>query len=58
MKKLECTRRRIFHIGFIDPYIVNDYTLEHHPQDVENDLYTFLIKQNECRSILFPLRFR
>ena len=55
---MECKRSRLFEIGFVDPYIVNSYTLLNHPRDVEDDLTTFLIKQNFCTEILFPYNFR
>jgi hypothetical protein len=58
MKMLECKRTRIFEVGFIDPYIVNEKMLEIHPKDVENDLTTFLIKQGFCTDILFPYGFK
>ena len=58
MKMLECKRNRIYDVGFIDPYIVNEYTLHNHPKDVEHDLYTFLVEHNFCKEILFPYNFR
>jgi hypothetical protein len=54
MKMLECKQRGMFDVGFIDPYIVNEMTLQHYPKDVENDIYTFLIEQNLRSDILFP----
>ena len=58
MKMLECKSKRIFDVGFIDPYIVNEYMLQNHPKDVEHDLYTFLIKHNLKNEILFPYNFK
>jgi len=58
MKMLECKRARTFEVGFIDPYIVNAKMLKDHPADVENDLTTFLIKQDFCSDILFPYGFK
>ena len=58
MKMLECKRSGIYDVGFIDPYIINEHTLHHHPNDVEHDLYTFLINHNICNEILFPYNFK
>jgi len=58
MKMLECKSKGIFDVGFIDPYIVNEYTLHNHPKDVERDLYTFLIEHNLKSEILFPYNFK
>ena len=46
MKILECKRRTIYDIGFIDPYIVNEDTLQKHPEDTEDNLLRFLKEQN------------
>ena len=58
MKMIECKTSRVYEVGFVDPYIVNEYTLHNHPRDVEHDLTTFLIKQNFCTEILFPYKFK
>ena len=42
---------------FIDPQIVNSYVLEHHPDDVEDDLWRFIRKQELKSDILFPYHF-
>jgi hypothetical protein len=55
---LECKQSGMFDVGFIDPYIVNEITLQHHPKDVENDLYTFCTEQNLRSEILFPYNFK
>ena len=57
MKMLESKTRGIS-VGFIDPYIVNEYTLHRHREDVEHDLYTFLNNHNLKREILFPYNFK
>nr|XP_051197267.1 uncharacterized protein LOC127310656 [Lolium perenne] len=49
--------RNIHDVGFIDPHIVNSYVLEHHPADVEEDLWRFIRKQQEKSDILFPYHF-
>jgi hypothetical protein len=58
MKMLECKQRGMFDIGFIDPFIVNEMTLQHHLKDVENAIYTFLTEQNLRSDILFPYNFK
>nr|XP_051212299.1 uncharacterized protein LOC127329943 [Lolium perenne] len=57
MKKREMRIRNIHDVGFIDPHIVNSYVLEHHPADVEEDLWRFIRKQQEKSDILFPYHF-
>jgi hypothetical protein len=57
MKIGECQKRNIHDVGFIDPHIVNEYVLERHPRDVEQDLWDFLRKQQLKSQILFPYNF-
>jgi len=57
MKKREMRIRNIHDVGFIDPQIVNSYVLEHHPDDVEDDLWRFIRKQKLKSDILFPYHF-
>nr|XP_051196359.1 uncharacterized protein LOC127309616 [Lolium perenne] len=57
LKIKECRVRSIHDVGFIDPHIVNGYTLKHHPADVEKDLWRFLDKQELKSDILFPYHF-
>jgi hypothetical protein len=52
-----CRVRNIHDVGFIDPHIVNGYTLQHHPTDVEEDLWQFLTKQELKSDILCPYNF-
>ena len=58
MKMLECKRSRRYDVGFIDPYIINEYTLKNHPKDVEEDLCRFLTEHNFVKEILFPYNFK
>ncbi|XP_051231031.2 uncharacterized protein [Lolium perenne] len=57
MKKREMRIRNIHDVGFIDPHIVNSHVLEHHPADVEDDLWRFIRKQQQKSDILFPYHF-
>jgi hypothetical protein len=50
---LECKRRGMYDVGFTDLYIVNKIVLQHHPKDVEHDLYTFLTEQSLRRIFYF-----
>ena len=43
-------------IGFIDPYIVNDFMLEKYPKIMEDEIHMFLTKQFHCSDILFPYK--
>ena len=58
MKMLEYKRARKYDVGFMDPYIVNKYTLKNHPKDVEEDLCRFLTENNFVKEILFPYNFK
>src|SRR4051812_30047697 len=58
MKMLECKRAIRYDVGFIDEYIVNEYTLKNHPKDVEEDLCRFLTENNFVKEILFPYNFK
>jgi hypothetical protein len=58
MKILECKRKGIYDIGFIDPYIVNSYMVEKFPVDTEANLLRFLVEQNTNTEILFPYNFK
>jgi hypothetical protein len=55
---LECSKKGIYGVGFVDPYIVNEKMLQDHPKDVEHDLFTFSTKQSLKREILFPYNFK
>jgi hypothetical protein len=55
---LECKKKGIYDVGFIDPYIVNENMLQNHPKDVEHDLFTFFTEQSLKREILFPYNFK
>ena len=57
LKIWECKIRNIHDVGFIDPHIVNGHVLQHHPEDVEKDLYKFLRKHQLKSHILFPYHF-
>jgi len=57
MKMIECRRKAIFDVGFIDPYHVNYATMENHYQDTEDNVVMFLKEQQFKPSILFPYNF-
>jgi hypothetical protein len=58
LKILECKRGRIYDIGFVDPYIVNEHSLHNHAKDTENNLVWALRKQEAMREIIFPYNFK
>jgi hypothetical protein len=51
-------RGRIYDIGFVDPYIVNEHSLHNHAKDTYNNLVWALRKQETKREILFPYNFK
>jgi hypothetical protein len=54
----ECKQKNIHDVGFVDPYIINEYMLQDHPKDMENDMFTFFTKQRLKREIPFPYNFK
>jgi hypothetical protein len=57
MKIQECKRRRIHSIMFIDLYNNHWHTVQNRRKDTEDNLLSFLVKQNEFSEILFPYNF-
>ena len=58
MKILECKKARIYDTGFVDPYFNHEVTVNNHPEDTENNLLRFLMKQNTLGEILFPYNYK
>jgi hypothetical protein len=61
MKILECKRKQIYDVGFIDPNNVHEYNIERSAeskQEVEELLLRFLVKQQTKSEILFPYNFK
>ena len=58
MKILECKRDTIFHIGFVDPYIINEKMIQDFAEDTEDNLLRFMKAQNTKTEILFPYNFK
>ena len=58
MKILECKRKAIFDVGFIDPYYVNFVTIRDYYRETEENVLRFLKKQNTRTEILFPYNFK
>lgn len=54
MKIVECKKKNIFNIGFIDPDKVHSKTLGWNPADTAENILLFLTKQHYCEHILFP----
>ena len=58
MKILECKRKLIFDVGFVDPNRVNFAMVQQFPKDTEANSLRFLKKQDYKKEILFPYNFR
>ena len=58
MKIVECRERRIYDVGFIDPYYIHQVTIHKYPDRMEKSILQFLLKQNTCAEILFPYNFK
>ena len=58
MKILECKKEGIYHIGFVDPYIINDRMIQDFAEDTEENLLRFMKEQNTKEEILFPYNFK
>ena len=54
---MECKRRSIFSVGFIDLDKIHVQTLTTKPEDTQENLLRFLTEQNFCDHILFPYNF-
>ena len=57
MKSQHYRRRRIYDIGFIDPYYIHEKTVEKHAVDTEDYLLEALLFHETKREILFPYNF-
>ena len=58
MKILECKRKRIYNIGFIDLDKVHITKLTDNPEETEENILRFLMEQNFSDHVLFPYNFR
>jgi hypothetical protein len=54
------TRRKndYFHLGFVNPVVVNCITLKDDPQEIFYNLYKFLSIQHYKKNIVFPCNFQ
>ena len=57
MKILKCKRGQIYDIGFVDPYYINEETLQRHYNDTEDNLVRALRFNETKREILFPYNY-
>ena len=57
MKILHCKRRRIYDIGFIDPYYIHEETVKQCATDTQNYLVKALRFHWTKREILFSYNF-
>lgn len=55
---IECKRKRLWEVGFIDPSIVNCKNLERKPGDCEEALLRSLLSQTHAADILLPYNFK
>ena len=58
LKILQRKQGRIKDIGFIDPNVNHEKTVQMAPADVEENLLTALMKQHQKGEILFPYNFK
>lgn len=57
MEIQRCRKESIFHIGFIDPYVVNDKTVREYGKETENNIFNALMGQHYKTYILLPYNF-
>ena len=57
LKILQRKQGRIKDIGFIDPNVNHEKTVQLCPADVEENFLTTLMKQHQKGKILFPYNF-
>ena len=58
LKILQIKQGRLKDIGFIDPNVNHELTVQVKPQDVEENLLRALMKQHKKDEILFPYNFK
>lgn len=54
MEQQVCQRKGYRHIGFMDPYVINEYTVQTKPKMTTRNIWTFLEKHKSCEFLLFP----
>lgn len=54
MEIQRCRKEGYFKCGFLDPYIINEKTLERSSGKTEENIYKFLMKQHFKEYILLP----
>lgn len=58
MELKRCHDELIYDIGFLDPVVINEKTLVHHPLDTENNIMMGFTGQRTKSYILLAYQFR
>jgi hypothetical protein len=58
IEDLQMQNGQIYDIGFVDPYIMNEHSRQHHAKYMENNLVWELRKHETKKEILFPYNFK
>uniref|UniRef100_R7VZ35 Uncharacterized protein n=1 Tax=Aegilops tauschii TaxID=37682 RepID=R7VZ35_AEGTA len=58
LKIVECKKRQIYDIGFINTNLIDAYTVEKHPKEAEANLLKSLLQNQNKYKILFPYNFK
>ena len=53
-----CRKESDFRVGFMDPMIINERTVQDYPKDIEDNIYKFLVQQHFKHYILLPYNFK
>ncbi|KAK3121231.1 hypothetical protein QOZ80_8BG0648980 [Eleusine coracana subsp. coracana] len=54
MEQQVCRRKGFQNIGFMDPYVIHEFSIQKYPKRTTRNIWTFLEKQKDCDFILFP----
>jgi hypothetical protein len=58
MKVKECRRKGYYHIGFMDPNIINENSVNKWPNRTENNVFKTFDRQHTCTFILLLYNFK
>ncbi len=58
LKIVECKKRQIYDIGFINTNLIDEWTVKHDAKGAEANLLKSLLKNQNKAKILFPYEFK
>ena len=58
LKIVECKKRQIYDIGFINTNLIDDWMVKHDAKEAEANLIKSLLQNQSKYKILFPYNFK